>query len=306
MILSYLINNIKYLTISTENPNILQHPPAHLYTSYIIVTRYNESKIYIQGLNHFKVPMRITKEILYAYYNNQFKLSIPYGPIGIGKSVLALRILIETYYHKQIKQLKKTRKKWNYSHLGKENVLHTLKTHWFFKIQQYINYVSQFDIMHREIMCVIDDAGVDISSQNWQDELVKAFGIYMNLPRTRWGGIILTSPLQTNILKRIRVIPNIWTGRIARRYGRKHPSHAGRWARRVTWYQRWTHPDGKHSGVNIVARDKFSGWINDFIYEWYAPLRAKFAQEQEQKIQSIINKRAQSEPDQFIEELVNT
>ena len=235
--------------------------------------------------------MRIVKEILYAYYNNQFKLAIPTGAHGIGKSVLSLRIIIESYFHKQIKQLKQQHKHWTYEDLGIDNVLNLLKTHWYFKIEHYMNYVEDKDIMTKEIMCVIDDAGVDISSQNWQDELVKTFGIYMNLPRTRWGGILLTSPLQTNILKRIRVLPSIWTGFVKRTNSRNDPSKINRWRREVTWYQRWEHPDGKHYGVNIVGKDKFNGWIDDFIWKWYNPLRAQYTKEQEQKIQDIIRKR---------------
>jgi hypothetical protein len=158
--------------------------------------------------------------------------------------------------------------------------------------KQYLDYLEPFedDIMHREMACVLDDAGANLSAMDWQDELVKNFGIYMNLARTRWGAIIFTSPLSDNILKRIRILPDIWTGRISRTHSQKDPSKINRWKRRVTWYQRWQHPDGKHSGVNIVARDNFNGRIDDFIYEWYAPIRASYAQAYEQKLRDLVKK----------------
>ncbi|MFA5365710.1 MAG: hypothetical protein WC325_11070, partial [Candidatus Bathyarchaeia archaeon] len=132
------------------------------------------------------MPFKMTEMINHAYYHDEFQLFIVYAPLGYGKSAYAVKVLSELY-----------NKDWE-------------------KVKQYIVFppkdcVSKCVEMNktgkREKAIVWDDAGLWLFALQKNDVFVQAVIKYMNVARTNWGAMILTTPTPSWITYKMRNFP---------------------------------------------------------------------------------------------------
>lgn len=203
----------------------------------------------------------ISRKICEAYWRDEFQSVIVYGPFGIGKSVYSIKVLAEV--------LNDLKSPVPYN-------IDELKKYLFFHPQDFV--VKLMKTKERLKMIIWDDAGYWLSAYDWNEPFVRAVQKYFNVVRTHFGGIIFTTPLPTWITKKLRGLPQSLNVKIVRAMSSEGPP-SQRNARMAKVYRGWLSPDMKKSGVRLIAQDTFNVMLPKHIYEWYKPIRDKYANE---------------------------
>jgi len=196
----------------------------------------------------------LSKEINDLYVDDEFKIIMPYGGMGIGKSALAIKAGSEI--------------------LGsiKEPDFETLKDYIVFHPNDFLEKILSID--ERKKFIIWDDAGVWLNALDYANPFVKAISKYINVGRTDFAAIICTTPLPTYIATKIRQVPDAITIKSVKASGAKNKKYKYRLA---TAYNFWIMPDMQHTGVNYLWEDDFSAMIDDDFYKWYKPYRDHYA-----------------------------
>lgn len=147
----------------------------------------------------------------------------------------------------------------------------------------------------REPFFIWDDAGYWLHSMNWHDDLMIAIQQYFNVIGTDYNTVILTTPSPHWVLSKIAKFPEMVHVRITKRTGGNPDSDYYKFARKARGYKRWTSPDLKRAGVNVLFDDQFSCKIPDHIYEWYYPMRREYAQEAKQSIVENLRRKTEKQ-----------
>jgi len=211
----------------------------------------------------FKAPITAHR-IMANMVNDEFTPFIIYGPLGFGKSAYAIKVAGHVLG----------------SWLGLDGPCYEL--YWFKKILGWhpIKVVAQWMMIKDKLPVYIwDDAGYWLYALEFNHPWIKAVCKYMNVVRTDLGGIIFTSPLPTYITRKVRALPDLINIKIMKRYSSKDTKPSHQWARLARAYYHWTLPDMKQTRVRKLYEDKFSCRIPDELYEWYKPLRDRYAKE---------------------------
>ena len=222
--------------------------------------------------------LNIVREILKAYWNNEFIAIIVYGAHGYGKSSYSTKGLAET---RGVLDLIEEGYSW-------QTILEDSlkKTPTLFKPNYSIDYLDRYmkwhpkdvvdrllEMMEREVVFVWDDAGFWLNALEWSHPWVRAVQKYMNVVRTDFGAIIFTTPDPTWVTKKIRSIPQALTVKIIKASSDPYQKYV-RLARAYRW---WKHPDMKRSGVHKIWEDRFSCLLPDDVFNWYVPKRKEYA-----------------------------
>ena len=204
------------------------------------------------------MPFVTSDLIRKAYKKNECRVFLIYGPLGIGKSTFASKVLAELYAVK-----------------GAPN-WEAVKTRIVFTPKQFVEkceYMIENDI--RDLSLIWDDAGLALLALEFQNPWIRAVIKYLNVMRTNLASLILTTPLPTWIIKKIRGFPQCVTVKIIR--ARSDEAHPKRY-RIAKAYRFWISPDMKKSGVTRIYEDFFTALMpNKFYYEFYKPLRESYA-----------------------------
>ena len=209
----------------------------------------------------------LSREINDLYVDDEFKIIMPYGGMGIGKSALGIKAGAEI--------------------LGsvKEPDYESLKDFIVFHPNDFLEKI--LNIEKRQKFIIWDDAGVWLNALDYANPFVKAISKYINVGRTDFAAIICTTPLPTYIATKIRQVPDAITIKIVKASGGvKNNKYKYRLA---TAYNFWIMPDMQHTGVNYMWEDDFSAMVDDDFYKWYKPYRDHYATMVKQIIRSEID-----------------
>lgn len=212
--------------------------------------------------------LEFTKKILASYYQDECEVYAVYGmPEGIGKSALTLKTFTEIKSRpKPIGQNEHW--DWNY-----ELVKPLVK---FYPRDVVLLCKDMTDRNKRHEGFIWDDAGLWLNAMEWHDPFVIAFTKYLNIARTNWAAIVLTTPVLEWVLKKVRSSEGLISVKITKVKG--HKTYRGK-IREAKAYRKWVHPDRKHHGVATVFSDVFDAMLPDPFYDWYKPIRDRYAAE---------------------------
>jgi len=121
-----------------------------------------------------------------------------------------------------------------------------------------------------------DDAGSWLNAMDYNDPFVISFMKYLGLARSNWGMVILSTPVEEWILKKLRAakgmlrvdikkpqnphaLRSVWRPRIAKAY--KMVRYVGK--SKAYWPRQWT--------------DHYIAIMPDDFFNWYKPKRDKYA-----------------------------
>jgi len=199
------------------------------------------------------MPFLTTKLVNQAYYQDEMKVFLVYGPLGIGKSAFALKVAKEVYgsYEK-------------------------VKDFIVFHPQDFVSRcLSMTEKKQREKLIIWDDAGLWLFYMQYKNPFVQAVMKYLNVARTNWAAILFTTPSPSYVAHKIRNFPQNISIKIIKQASDQ--DHAKR-PRLAKAYRSWVAPDFRHQGVRLIYMDKFSALLpNDFYFDWYKPLRDSYA-----------------------------
>jgi len=198
------------------------------------------------------------QEIETAFRRDECHIFLPYGPLGIGKSSFAIKVVAEVY--------------------GKDGQpnYEAVKSHLVFHPRDFVAKCSQMmERGEKDKVLIWDDAGLWLFALDYHHPFVKAVIKYLNVARTNWGSLIFTTPLPTWVLKKIRGFPQATTLKITKSETDSRYPYRPRIANA---YRYWISPDMKKSGVKGIYQDKFNAILPQvFYWEWYKPLRDSYA-----------------------------
>jgi len=180
----------------------------------------------------------------------------------VGKSTLACKILAEVYGTKG--KNGKIKKNWE---AVKSRIVFTPK-----EFVEKVEYLVTNDL--REKCLIWDDAGLALLSLDFNNPWVKDVTRFFNVMRTCLSCLILTTPLPTWIVKKIRGFPQCITIKVIR--AKSDKTHPKRY-RIGRAYRFWISPDMKKTGVTTIYEDYFTAIMpNPFYHGWYKPYRISY------------------------------
>jgi len=223
----------------------------------------------------------VTSEIINdAYYQDEFKLFIVYGPLGIGKSAFSLKVAAEIYgsYDK-------------------------VKDHIVFHPKDFVDKcLTMSQKGKREKLLIWDDAGLWLFHMDYWDPFVQAVIKYMNVARTNWAAIILTTPSPSWVQHKLRYFPQNITIKILKQASDK--DHSGK-PRLAKAYRSWVAPDFRHTGVRLMYVEKFNAMLPmEFYWDWYKPLRDSYALQASEGMRKQLDKLQKEETKKLVEQVI--
>jgi len=205
-----------------------------------------------------------TRELLRLYKQDEFIPYIVFGGLGYGKSSYAIQCLALAYGEDGEPDWKAVRKRI------------------IFTPEEFLDAITKYSSKKdRDIALIWDDAGVWFYSLDYYTPLVKAVTKYLSVARTDLASIIFTSPNPRLMAKGGRTMPNTRLARIVKYSTEEYIDKDGKTKfyryRKAVVYQSWESPDGKRSGVKTIYNDNFNATLPEEVYNWYKPIRDKYA-----------------------------
>jgi len=205
----------------------------------------------------------LARMIINSYFNDDFMLVIIYGPPRSGKSVYALKVMIQVY------DFLWGWDKWRVY----ENCIG-------WKPEEVIQ--DWYDIEEKLPAYCWDDAGCWLFSLDWNDPVLREVQRYANVVGTDIQALLLTTPTPDWILNKIGKMPGAYWVKINKRDG-GGITHLGRlpdskrYARQAVIYKPFKTPDLKSQRVRKTSYDYFSCKLDDDLFKVYNPTRLSYA-----------------------------
>jgi len=201
-----------------------------------------------------------------AYWNNECRNFIIYGPLGYGKTSYALHTLMEIY---------------------KTHDPEVLDKYFAFTPQEFLRKVRGFK-PRVETICW-DDAGVWLYYMDYNHPIIKKLAKMMQVIRTRASSVILTTPSPTLILGKLRNFPQTLTIKIIKNPGNQYQQDK----RRATAYRSYLLPDLQKLRIKKMFIDDFSVMLPNDVYKWFNDKREVYVEQLEADIDNDLTPKMQ-------------
>ena len=223
-----------------------------------------------------------TRIIKGHFDEGEFWGDVTYGPLGCGKSRREIRVLGELRGETEI------------FIVDGEQVELVVWPDWdawrdwlVFMPEDFLGKLDFVEQKGRQLPSLVwDDAGVWASNQRWAEEFSKDVTQYINVMRSDFANITLTTPNPLWLLKGFRTLPGGHTTRINRSTGNKYQKHL-RYGR---CYEGWMSPDFKKTGVKPLFDDWFSTRMTKKASEEYVAVRRTYASKMKEKLKATYNR----------------
>lgn len=205
--------------------------------------------------------LALARRIVKNFNRDDFNVIIIYGNLRIGKSALSIKALEQALIY--LKGIKRLEPKHVNEYMGwNPNEV----------VDRWLN------LKKRQPCFIWDDAGFWLHSMNWSDPVMISIQQYFNVIATDYNTIILTTPDPTWILSKISNMIGVIRVNVVKRDGAEFTDAPSKlFSRRGIGYKPWRSPDLKRGGVNKVLFDDFSCMIRQDLYDWYKPIRDRYA-----------------------------
>ena len=248
-----------------------------------------------------------TKLILELFEKDEFKPFIIQGDNGFGKSSYANTLIADVYgqifnnghpfwgdYNYGDRFTKEIRE-WFEMHIGFQPI--EVLDEWQFKDKRedwlnkrlgpyprslFNNW--QFKDKKRDYVYHWDDAGAFLHSLDFQDPFVKETGKYMQLVRTDWACVIFSAISAEDITSKVRGLRNAIIIDIIKNSDKYHPF------RRIASAYIWRENYKGRAWKDYQWEDVFNAHVPNDFYDWYHPLRDKYADIFKERMRSKLDK----------------
>lgn len=242
-------------------------------------------------------PYQFSRKLADNFYGDECEIFVVYGmPEGIGKSAYCNHTLADLLGYQACKDKEKLQWMWEKE---KPQDAEVWESDWE-RCKQLIKYPPDDVVdmcMHmveheeKEITFHWDDAGTWLNAMDFHDPFVIAFMKYMSLARSNWGGIILSTPVEEWVLKKLRTARGIYHIEVKRMPGTD---------RRYTWRPRVAtcYHARKYKGNPKTYwprkwEDRFMAIMPDSFFKWYEPQRRYYTKIAVQLMKKALVKRKQ-------------
>ena len=213
----------------------------------------------------------LARIIARAYRLDDFHLIIIYGPLRMGKSAYAMKVLGQVYEY----------------FFGESLSPALINDYMGFHPADVVD--AWANITDRIPMYIWDDAGYWLYSMDWNNPLLKAIQKYFNVIGTDMNCLMLTTPDPTWILSKLINMPGTLRGQVMKRDGSDYLDSPSRsYARKCRGYKPYRAPDLKKTGVNVKWEDNFSCLLPQDVYDYYQPKRKAYADQAKLTILDVL------------------
>lgn len=253
-------------------------------------------------------PLGLTRRAMANYYNNECEVVVEYGmPEGIGKSAHANLALADMYGYMAEKDSEKVQ--WmNKKNAERPEDTDIWKLDWetpkkliHYPPEDIVKMCRQMLVKQiREPSFHWDDGGTWLNTMEYNDPFVIAFMEYLPLARSNWGMIIITTPVEEWVLKKLRTARGVLHTEIVKTGGSKHI-----WKpRRATCYRIEKYIGRRNPYYPRQFIDFYPAIMHDPFYSWYKPRRDRYTLIATMRMEKALEKRKKKGLDISFEENV--
>jgi len=208
--------------------------------------------------------MANTEFIKRKYEHNEAAPLTIYGAMGVGKSAYAAEILAEYLSE--------------YNEIDSPKDWESVKDYIVFRPSDFMEKIMKLEEGERVPAIIWDDAGLWLHALDFNKKFVKWVGKWATAMRSDIGVLILTTPKQNWIAKKVRTLPGGKLTKITKGQGDVivDGKNYGSYQRIARTYNPWQSPDSSRSGTKAIYEDEFSKMFPDDFYDWYQPKRNKY------------------------------
>lgn len=245
-------------------------------------------------------PYGFTRRLVGNYYANECEVFMVYGmPEGIGKSAYVNHTLADIQGFLKCKDQELLKWMWD---KNKPKDAEIWESDWE-SAKQFVKYppddmvdtcIRMIEKERKAVAVHWDDAGTWLNAMDFHDPFVIAFMKYLSLARSNWGGIVLSTPVEDWVLRKLRTAKGIYHIEIKRMPGTD---------RRYVWRPRFAtcYKMTKYKGNPKTYwprkwRDSFMAIMPDSFYKWYEPRRRMYTKIAVQMMKKALEKRRQKYP----------
>lgn len=248
-------------------------------------------------LNEPHRPFMLSRRIIQNFYNDECEVCIVYGmPEGIGKSAYVAHVNADVcgyrdsrgdqpdwvWKYKQAKE--RGQSKWapNYE---------AVKPALLYYPRDVVKRCKEMLLKHQRLEMVWwDDAGTWLNAMDFNDPFVVAFMAYISLARSNWAMIILTTPVEDWVLKKLKTATGVLHCEIIKTAGHTAKERP----RRARGYKIVKYKNRIRPYYQSAWEDDFKAMMPDDFYGWYKPIRDSYALAAAAKMDAALNKREKS------------
>jgi hypothetical protein len=229
-------------------------------------------------------PYSLTRRMVQNYKLNECEVICVYGmPEGIGKSAHVNHVLADISGFYKCKDPEKL--KWLFtpqSH-GRPKEAPIWEPDWE-GAKKWIMYPPEeivdlcMDMLEkgqREVCLHWDDAGTWLNAMEFHDPFVISFMRYLSLARTNWGGLILSTPVEEWVLRKLHTAAGVIHVQVV---GAEGSNDLQRFRPRLARaYKILRYPGQYRPYWQKIYEDTYMAIMPDSFYNWYKPKRDGYA-----------------------------
>lgn len=242
-------------------------------------------------------PYQFSKKLADNFYHGEAEIFVVYGmPEGIGKSAYCNHVLSDLLGYQACKNKEIMERMWEKE---KPPDAEVWEADWE-RTKQFVKYppddvvdmcMHMVDHELKDITFHWDDAGTWLNAMDFHDPFVIAFMKFLSLLRTIFGGIILSTPVEEWVLKKLRTARGVYHIEVKRMPG---TDRRYRWRpRTATCYHARKYKGNPKTYWPVKWEDNFLGIMPDSFYKWYEPQRKHYTKMAVQLMKKALVKRKQ-------------
>lgn len=228
-------------------------------------------------------PYELSRTMYKNFKNNQCEILVVSGmPEGIGKSAHVNHALADICGFKKEKSWDKI--KWMWKRATERPKDTPIWEADYDGAKAYIKYppedivnlcISMIEKGQRDVCIHWDDAGTWLNAMSWNDPFVISFMRYLSLARTNWGGVILSTPVEDWVLKKLHTAKGVIHVQVVPARGSSNTMVFRPRSARAYKFVRYA--GNPKNYWQIVYEDNFTAIMPDNFYHWYKPMRDGYA-----------------------------
>jgi hypothetical protein len=253
-------------------------------------------------------PYGLARRAVRNYYENECEIIIVTGmPEGIGKSAYVHHGLADVqgflnchdkdlmkWMYKPIQERPQEQPIWKADYEGIKNLIK-------YPPDQVVNFLM--DMLTREVRIPMwhwDDGGTHLASMSYNDPFVVAFMEFLPLARTVCGLVVISSPVEEWVLKKLHTASGVIHCPIIKLGSNDHIWRP----RQCKPYRKVKNIMAKHWYPQYQWQDEFSAIMPDSFYKWYKPMRDHYTKLAVAKMRLSLDKKKASGDSTFLDEEV--
>lgn len=252
-------------------------------------------------------PYEFSRRIARNYYQNECEIFMVYGmPEGVGKTAFVSHVQSDLAGY----QLSKDKEALQWMWKDKPSIdtpvweadWESIRQSIFYLPEDVVKKCKGLLVKDRREMCFHwDDAGTWLNAMEWHDPFIVAFMEYLSLARSNWAAVILSTPVSSWVLKKLRTAEGILQVPIIKLAGKAHIFRP----RRATCYRIIKYPNRARPYWKTQFKDNFIAIMPDPFYAWYQPQRKRYGLLATLKMDKALKKRKTQGWDVSEDELVS-